>query len=49
MERAELRELIRRVIARMEEMAADREAPRPACLWGDTCDATTDYAVGEEG
>ena len=48
MSREDLKEIISRVVARLQE-----QAPRPACLWGDDvqkpCDVTTYYAVGEEG
>ena len=46
MNREDLREIIARVIERIE----DEEAPKPACFFGDDgeCDATTRYAIGEE-
>ena len=49
MTREELKEIIARVIERIEN---DDDAPTPACLFGDweePCDGTTEYAVGEEG
>ena len=46
MTREDLKEIITRVLERIQD---DEEAPKPACLFGDTCDATTRYAVGEEG
>ena len=51
MNREELKEIIARVIVRIN----DEEAPNPACLFGDVeppppdCDYTTFYGVGEEG
>ena len=43
--RAELKEIIARVIERM----AKDDAPRPACVFNDSpCDVSTEYAVGEE-
>ena len=48
MNREELKEIITRVIERIQ---GDEEAPKPACLFGDgttPCDATSRYAVGEE-
>lgn len=51
MSREDLKEIISRVVARLEE-----EAPKPACFFSDNpcdqcdeCDITTFYAVGEEG
>ena len=50
MSRNELKEIIARVIVRLEN-----EAPKPGCIFGDcdnscdACDVTTYYAVGEEG
>ena len=44
-----MKEIIIEVIEQLEEPC---EAPRPACLFSDNpdpCDATTFYAVGEEG
>jgi len=48
MDRNELKEIIVRVI---EKIAKEEEqAPAAACLFYDNpCDATTRYAVGEEG
>ena len=47
MSRDELKEVITRVIDQMNEV---EEAPMPGCLFGDDdCDATTKYAIGEEG
>ena len=49
MTREELKEIINRVIDRIQD---EREGPKPACLFGDEgepCDYTTEYAVGEEG
>ena len=48
MTREELKEIIARVIERIN----DEAAPRPACLFGDEvnpCDMTTFYGLGEEG
>lgn len=48
MTRAELKEIIAKVIKKLKEKGAS--APIPACLYGDApCDVTTEYAVGEEG
>jgi hypothetical protein len=45
MSRNELKEIIARIIVRLES-----EAPKPACLFTDNeCDMTTKYAIGEEG
>jgi hypothetical protein len=47
MNREELKEIIGRIVEKLEE-----EAPRPACIFGDSggdCDMTTRYAIGEEG
>lgn len=48
MSREDLKEIIGRVLVRLQD-----EAPKPACIWADnpcdTCDATTRYAIGEEG
>jgi hypothetical protein len=42
MSREDLKDIIARVL--------DRLAPTPACVYGDApCDATTRYAIGEEG
>lgn len=45
MSRKDLKEIIARVIAQLED------PPKPACFFGDApdCDVTTYYAVGEEG
>lgn len=49
MKREELKELIQRVLVELNK--EPEQAPRPACVYGDGggCDATTLYAVGEEG
>jgi len=48
MTRSELKEIITKVIKKLEEKG--KTAPTPACLYGDApCDVTTFYAVGEEG
>ena len=47
MSRNELKEIIARIIVRLED-----EAPKPGCIFGDcdaACDVTTKYAIGEEG
>lgn len=46
MNREELKEILERIVTKMEE------APQPACIFGDDvdpCDVTTKYAIGEEG
>lgn len=51
MDRAELKEIIHRVIERVADAHED-DAPAPACLFGDDsgpCDATTKYGISEEG
>ena len=46
MTKEELKDIIIAVIEKLQE---DEEAPQPACIFGDTpCDVTTRYAVGEE-
>lgn len=47
MSREELKEIILNVLKTIEDEEA--EAPVPACFHGDNCDATTKYAIGEEG
>ena len=49
MDRQDLKEIIRRIIKKVQQ-EADRDAPRPACIFNDNCDGgpTTMYAVGEE-
>lgn len=50
MDREDLRDLIRRIVAKMRAEADGEGAPVPACVFGDQmCDASTEYAVGEEG
>jgi hypothetical protein len=47
MSRSELKEIVERIIKRVEEEA--RKSPQPACIFYDnTCDVTTMYAVNEE-
>ena len=47
MSRDELKEVIIRVIDQLQEI---EEAPAPGCIFHDSqCDATTKYAIGEEG
>jgi hypothetical protein len=49
MTRNELKEIIKQVLARVKEGKDEREAPRPACLYGDSPPGpTTLYGVGEE-
>lgn len=48
MSRDELKEIIRRVIVRMQQEEPPH-SPLPGCTFNDNCDATTLYAVGEEG
>ncbi len=49
MNREELKEILERIVNKMED------APQTGCIFGDggcdenTCDLTTFYAVGEEG
>ena len=48
MTREDLKEIIARVLDRIQD---NEEAPKPACLFGDgtvPCDATSRYSVGEE-
>lgn len=47
MNREDLKDLIRRVIERLGDTDKDN-APRPACFYGDQCDATTKYGISEE-
>ncbi|MFH1130921.1 MAG: hypothetical protein V1754_06270 [Pseudomonadota bacterium] len=47
MTREDLKEIICEISEKMKEQK-DTDAPLPACFWGDNCDATTKYAVGEE-
>ncbi|MFH1130118.1 MAG: hypothetical protein V1754_02205 [Pseudomonadota bacterium] len=50
MTREELKEIICKIIKQMGEqpLKKDANAPAPACFWGDNCDATTFYGIGEE-
>lgn len=52
MNRKELKEIICRVIDCMKDQDQDETTPALGCVFGDTCDtcdATTKYAIGEEG
>lgn len=47
MNREDLKEIIRRVLEKMQGQAD--ESPTLACIFNDMpCDVTTEYAVGEE-
>jgi hypothetical protein len=52
MSRDELKEVITRIIDQMQDV---EETPAPGCIFHDSpcdatpCDATTKYAIGEEG
>ncbi len=49
MDRQDLKEIIRRIIEKVQEEEG-KDAPQPACIFNDNCDGgpTTMYAVGEE-
>jgi hypothetical protein len=49
MSRNELKEIIVKVIEKMQREKDEGDAPTPACLFGDNCDATTKYGMNEEG
>lgn len=49
MTREELKEILSRIIDKLQEPARE-DAPPPACIFNDApCDVTTRYAVNEEG
>ncbi len=53
MTREDLKDIITQVAKKMQDVAQP-ETPLTACLFGDenscdTCDITTEYAIGEEG
>ncbi len=52
MNRQEMREIIQRVLEQVQAReSSEPQLPAAACVFGDggPCDATTLYAVGEEG
>lgn len=46
MDRSELKEIIRRVIERVQQ--EELQSPQPGCTFNDNCDVTTKYGVSEE-
>lgn len=54
MSREDLKDIIKRVIESLQQEQNDGDSPSTACLFYDkppcdNCDATTKYAIGEEG